>query len=425
MANILMVSSEGNSCSLGWRLTKEGHSVLMWIKEKQYERVGDGFVKKTPKWEGLKATSDLIIFDDTGFGKICDELRKEGKRVWGGCEWSDQIELDRFKGVETFKQIGMTTIPSKEFTRLEEGLAFVKAHPGRYCVKLSGKISEEKALTYVGKEENGLDMISILENYKAKWAAKIDKFELQEVKDGIEVAIGGFFNGNDFVEPILVNFEHKKLMPGDIGPASGEMGTSAVWMRKNKIYKESLGRCVALLKEHKYVGYFDINCIAEGKILWPLEFTSRFGYPTTQLKLETMKVDLGDWMVKMASGSKEGFDVFNPYTICVVMGTPPYPFTSKELYQKYGEDQEILFVSKDKRGFWPGEARREEDQWYVTGENGWTLIVAAGGNSIQEAQKKTYSRIKNVIIPHSFWRNDIGSRTEERLKILHSNGWFA
>jgi phosphoribosylamine---glycine ligase len=30
---------------------------------------------------------------------------------------------------------------------------------------------------------------------------------------GVEVAVGAFFNGKNFVYPIHINFEHKKLFP--------------------------------------------------------------------------------------------------------------------------------------------------------------------------------------------------------------------
>jgi phosphoribosylamine--glycine ligase len=34
---------------------------------------------------------------------------------------------------------------------------------------------------------------------------------------GVEIAAGAFFNGHEFIHPICVSFEHKKLFAVDIG----------------------------------------------------------------------------------------------------------------------------------------------------------------------------------------------------------------
>jgi phosphoribosylamine--glycine ligase len=215
-------------------------------------------------------------------------------------------------------------------------------------------------------------------------------------------------------------------MAGNIGPNSGEMGTSMVWMNKNRIYKESIGKIVELLKKNNYTGYFDINCIADDKNLWPLEFTTRFGYPTIQLKMETIKGNMGDWMLKIVKGEKANFQISNPYSICVVMATPPYPFTSKEIYKKYSEDQEVIFKAKDRTGIWPGEVQRDKNNiWYLTGESGFSVIVTGQGKSIKESQDMAYKRVESVIIPNEMHRIDIGDKTEENLKKLNSWGWFS
>ena len=140
-------------------------------------------------------------------------------------------------------------------------------------IKPSGKAQNEKELLFVGQEEDGKDVEQVLEHYKKKWASKIKVFLLQKYAQGVEVAVGAFFNGNDFIEPININFEHKRLFPNDIGPSTGEMGTVMFWSKPNSIFEMTLLKMKEQLRASKYVGYIDINCIANSKGMFPLEFT--------------------------------------------------------------------------------------------------------------------------------------------------------
>lgn len=104
-------------------------------------------------------------------------------------------------------------------------------------------------------------------------------FQLQRRVEGVEIAIVAFFNGTEFIEPVTFNFEHKKLFPGNIGPQTGEMGTSMFWARRNRVFEETLGRHEHWLADEGYVGSIDLNCIVNENGIYPLEFTPRFGYP--------------------------------------------------------------------------------------------------------------------------------------------------
>ena len=66
----------------------------------------------------------------------------------------------------------------------------------------------------------------MLEAYKKAFADEIKVFQLQRRMIGVEVAVGAFFNGKNYIYPVNINFEHKKLFPRDIGSPTGEMGTS-------------------------------------------------------------------------------------------------------------------------------------------------------------------------------------------------------
>ena len=204
-------------------MKKEGHEVKYFIQQKDQRDVCDGFVEKADDWEKFKDWADVIVFDDIGFGIVADKLRKEGKLVVGGSVYTDKLENDREYGQEEMKAAGITILPVSNFDDFDEAIKFLKANPGRYVLKPSGKAQNEKELLFVGQEEDGLDVVQILEHYKKNWSKKIKAFQLQKFAAGVEIAVGAFFNGKDFVFPINVNFEHKRMFPGDIGPSTGEM----------------------------------------------------------------------------------------------------------------------------------------------------------------------------------------------------------
>ncbi len=157
------------------------------------------------------------MFDDIGFGSAAVKLRAQGKAVVGGTPYTDQLEDDRDFGQQEMKAAGVAILPSSDFTTFDEAIAFVGRNPGRYVVKPSGKAQSEKVLSFVGQEEDGKDVLNILEHYKRSWASKIKSFQLQKYVSGVEVAVGGFFNGTDFVMPVCINFEHKRMFNDTVG----------------------------------------------------------------------------------------------------------------------------------------------------------------------------------------------------------------
>ena len=93
--NLLIVSRWGETLDLAMAILNEGHAVKMYIEDKPSMEIGYGFVQKAKDWKSHIDWADLIIFDYTGYGKICTDLRAKGKLVVGGTEYTDQLELDR------------------------------------------------------------------------------------------------------------------------------------------------------------------------------------------------------------------------------------------------------------------------------------------------------------------------------------------
>ena len=774
----LFVTDESLSGDLAWQLKKEGHDVKMYCHGQAEKDVGLGFFEKVDEWDSLKDWADVIIFDDIGFGAKAEQLRSEGKFVVGGSNYTDRLELDREFGQSELNSVGVDVLPSWNFTSFDEAIEFVKKNPDRYVLKPSGKAQNEKELLFIGQEGDGKDIIQVLEHYKANWSKKIKEFQMQKFAEGVEIAVGAFFNGKDFVMPICVNFEHKRLFPHELGPSTGEMGcydeatevltksgwkpfrevtladsictlnpasheveyqipeelvvfahhkelisiknraidvlvtpdhnmyvetqqdfkrrrnkfqfvkaknlqsqsvimrtgkwtgseksvfelpsvtivdmrrnqgqvqetgimeipmdtwlkflgvwlsdgyasrragngmgsylvgiaqkkspqkqeisellerfplgftndgisfhcydkqlgeylsqfgdapakfvpnfvkelsprqirlflewfakgdatqmrngfrifytssklladdiqellmktghvglvksrvregrrwivdhfadssrpqfeviervrkviswidrrdmktvgysgnvycatvknhimyvrrngkpywcgnTSIYWTKSNPVFDRTLLKAKEKLATSKYVGYVDINCIANSKGIWPLEWTCRFGYPTISIQMEGITSEWGQVMSDIAHGNETQLKAKKGYQIGVVVAIPPWPFEDEKAFKKYSEGATILFKRQSLDGIHIGEVKLEEGDWHIAGNSGYALVVTGSGATMSDAIEKAYQNVRNVMIPNMFYRSDIGQRWTHDSDMLLSWGYI-
>ncbi len=421
----LFVSIDGLISDSAWQIVKEGHEVKYCIENANEQEIADGFVPKVENWENEADWADVIIFDDVlGQGTKADALRKAGKKVIGGTPYTDRLEDDRTFGQEELKKAGIPIIPYREFTDFDSALEFVQQNPGKYAIKPSGEAQNMKRLLFVGEEEDGKDVLQVLEAYKRVFSETIKAFQLQRRAIGVEVAVGAFFNGREFLSPININFEHKKLFPGNLGPSTGEMGTSMYWSEPNRLFNLTLKRLEARLAEECYVGYIDLNCIVNNNGIYPLEFTSRFGYPTISIQQEGMITPISEFFYELASGSSFKFKTKKGFQVGVRIVVPPYPFDDPATFNTYSKDALILFQKPTRDGVHIEDVKQVNDQWIVTGSSGVALIVVGTGQTMKQAQSQAYSRIKNILIPNMYYRTDIGDRWYEDSDKLHNWGYL-
>ena len=420
----LFVSLEALIGDLAWEIKKEGHEVKYYIQKKSEKDVCDGFLEKIDEWEKYKDWADIIVFDDVGFGDIAEKLRKEGKPVVGGSVYTDKLEMDRNFGQEEMKRVGINTLPFWNFSDFDESIKFIQNNPDRYVIKPNGTAQNEKELVFIGQDDDGRDLIDILNHYKGSWGKKIKSFQLQKFALGVEIAIGAFFNGKDFIMPININFEHKKMFPGDIGPTTGEMGTSMFWGGPNKIFLETLNKMKDKLAASGYVGYIDINCIVNGRGIYPLEFTSRFGYPTISIQMEGVTSDWGEFLYALAKRENFELRTRRGFQVGVVIAVPPFPFTDHDAFRKYSEDAVIMFKKEDLSGVHICDVKDVDEDWHIAGQSGYVLIITGSGQTMEDARRQAYSRVENVMIPNLFYRNDIGEKWVQDGDRLHGWGYL-
>ncbi|WP_224491383.1 phosphoribosylamine--glycine ligase [Robertkochia flava] len=420
--NFLFVSRYGESLDLAYAVQNEGHKVKMYIEESGCREIGLGFVKRTTNWQKHTDWADMVVFDYTGYGEESEALKSSGKLVFGGSSYTDNLELDRNFGQEELKRHGIRILPSREFNTFEEAIQFIRKHPDCYVVKPSGETQELKQLLFVGQDDEGADVIRILQAYERSWGNDFGTFQLQKKVKGVEISVSGFFNGKDFIRPLNITFEHKKLFPRELGVSTGEMGSSMFWTKDSPIFDATLSKFTPTLRAQGFIGHIDLNCIVNGNGIYPLEFTSRFGFPQVFIQRAGINEEFGQLLLKVARGENFTINVKKGFQVGAFIVVPPFPYEDKKTFRLFSKDAVVVFKKDKKEGVHPMHVKRINNEWLITGDTGIAVLVTGTGLTMKDAQRMMQNRISNVIVNNGYYRTDIGDRWQEDSDRLWSWG---
>ncbi len=408
----LFVSADNLIGNFAWRVYQEGHLVKYCNDHKGEEDCLDGFLPKVRNWRKHVGWAEIVVFDEVfGYGAIAEKLRKQGKMVLGGTAYTDRLEEDRSFGQSELKKFGVPILPYQEFNGCLSAGRYLKKHPGQYVVKVCGKMQNDKNLVYVGQLADGSDVRQMLELYQARHGKKITGLILQKKVNGVEIALSAFFNGQKFVYPINLNFEHKKLFPGDLGPNTGEIGTHMFWSQPNVVFDRTLKKMENKLRQVGYHGCIDLACIVNASGIYPLEFTARFCFPTLNIQYEGLTMPAGEFLSKLAKGEDFTIKTKPGFQVGLRVLVPPNPYRNKEIFNAYSKGVRVMFRHPNKLdGIQLEDVKKAKGQWIITGTCGNVVVVTGSGKTMAAAQKQMYQRVKNIIIPNMYYRNDVGNR---------------
>ena len=415
----------GTSCdlsSLYRRLVQGGHDVRIHVAEPMCHDVLAGIVQQVDDWRAeldwVRAAGDdgIVIFEEAGRGGEQDDLRAAGFNVVGGSAWGDRLEKERGYGQQVCADIGLQIAASRSFTSLDAAREFIAGYPGRYVLKYDGA-GFGAADTYVGQLNDGRDLLAVLAAKLRQRGTEPTRFLLQSRIEGIEMGVGAYFDGSNFVGPPCLDWEHKRFFPGDVGEFTGEMGTVATFDRARRFFDLTLARLAPLLREHAHVGYLNLNTIVNVDGIWPLEFCARFGYPGFAVLEPLQATDWATLLKRLVSGSiasERGgaFTAHSGFSTGVVLTTRPFPFLRHYVDVPIGLP--IVFdrdyTAADDAQTHYGEVGLDYGQLVTAGYHGWTMVVTGTGATIAAAQVDAYARVERIVIPNVRYRNDIGDK---------------
>lgn len=422
---VLFIEDEGG-IDVSRRAMEHGHDVKVFTR--QYDDrtrpVGKGLIEIVKDWRQWIRWADLVFLEsNNSYMREMDGWRRQGYHIIGGNHESAEWEIDRSLGMKIMERAGIEVPPYKEFRDYDSAIAYVKRRDIPFASKPSGKC-DDKSLSYVAKSSD--DLVYRLSAWKAKHGRPPFPFILQEKVSGIEFAVGAWFGPNGFAEGWEENWEHKKLMSGDLGPNTGEMGTVLRYVKTSRLAQKVLQPLEAQLEAIGYIGNIDVNCIIDDKgNPWPLEFTMRFGWPTFTIQMVLFEWDPIEFLYSLANGENtKGAYRLDDVAVGVIPCLPPFPATPKNYEDVIGIP---IFEMSDDFSFeevqaWKGDKSGIHAEFATAG---MIIGVACGsGETVQLARRKAYRELDQLKMPASpFWRNDIGERLRGELPKLQQYGY--
>lgn len=425
--DVLFMSNSGESLPIVYRLRREGVDAGIYLHNPQYRSNYDGLLKKLTARDLPKVVrkTPVIIFDITRpnektkedatllklfglkenlpsvFGPLADKLKKDSK-VIGSSALTEELELDRKKGMDLARKVGFTLPEAHEFKSLAEGAKFLKDRTDLWVLKPHN--NQDLDLTYVEKFRGEL-YLKLTTEYRSRLDCD---YTLQKKIDGAEVSTEVWIGPEG---PVHFNhtIEDKRLMSGNLGLSIGSQ-SNTVWIETKGLLVNLLTKAAAQLKG--YIGPCDANCIIKDGVPYFLEWSPRFGYDAIYCLLTLLKGSLGDFFLKDFK-----VDFHDGYAASQRVSIPPYPYDNPILRKTLAEGR--IIQNEPTRWFWAQDVKQNGDKLVCAGADGILGIVTGRGTSLAEAWGRVHHNLgKLKVTTYLQYRTDGLKEAEKRIKGL-------
>jgi phosphoribosylamine---glycine ligase len=437
--NVLIIDSDHVGLDFAMRAANAGHAVRLFRYSKKPTKYATGFGKLftlVDDWRSNMAWAKeglILVTANNRYIAELDRFRDLGfTNIFGPTVASARLEIIRSVGMDAMKSIGVEPPPYQTFDSLRDVEAFARKSDRAWVFKPMGD-EEDKSLTYVSKDP--ADLVGWVQR-QIKIGKKLSgKAMLQEKIDRLaELGVSGWVGPEGFLpDRWQICFEHKPLMSGDIGPATGETGSVCQYVEKDKLAAEMLAPLESVLRSLGHRGDFAVNCMIDkqGNAHF-LEFTARCGYPAWWIQTASHRGDPVRWMKDLLDG-KDSLNVSYDVAIGVVMTQPDFPYDNAapetvEGTPIRGAETELRDLHLVEVMFGKGpvmvDGKVVERPVYETA--GTYVSVATGlGSTVERARRRVYATVDCVQWPNRIYRDDIGCKVIDKLPSLHRYGYAA
>ncbi|HFD2072149.1 phosphoribosylamine--glycine ligase [Serratia marcescens] len=426
--NILIIGNGGREHALAWKAAQSP------LADKVYVAPGNAGTALEANLENVAiAATDipaLVAFaqsHDIGLTivgpeaplviGVVDAFQAAGLKIFGPSQAAAQLEGSKAFTKDFLARHRIPTAEYENFTEVEPALAYVRRKGAPIVIKADGLAAGKGvivAMTLQEAEEAVRDMLA-----GNAFGDAGHRIVVEEFLDGEEASFIVMVDGENVV-PMATSQDHKRVGDGDTGPNTGGMGAySPAPVVTDEIHRRAMDQVIwptvrgMAAEGNTYVGflYAGLMISADGQPK-VIEFNCRFGDPETQPIMLRLRSDLVELCLAGAEGrlNEKSSDWDERPALGVVLAAGGYPgdYRNGEVIQGLPQQE-----SADGKVFHAGTRLQGDD---VVTSGGRVLCVTALGDTVAQAQQRSYQLAEGIQWPGSFCRKDIGYRAIARGK---------
>ena len=423
---VLIVGSGAREHVLAWRISQSPNLTALWVAggNAGTAALAENLDIQSNDVQALVAAAREVAADLVVVGPeaplalgLADRLTALGIPVFGPTQAAAQIEASKSFALDLMRK---AEVPCPDFASVwneADAYAYIKNHPGPLVVKADG-LAAGKGVLLCEDSDQARAAVKLCMSDRAFGEAG-DTVVLEEYLSGPEISVFGFCDGES-IAPLVAACDYKRLEDGNNGPNTGGMGSFAqpdLWTPdlasevEQTIMRPVLRAMAERGAPYRGVLYAGLMLTDSGPKV--LEFNCRLGDPETQVIMPLLESDPLELMLACALGNLDRVPVRwgtkNYVGIVVVSGGYPGQYqTGFEILglEKDGPEDTLVFHAGTKLGVGGLSSP-------PLTAGGRVLTVVGGGETIEQATQRAYSRLEKISFQGARWRRDIGSAVNQ------------
>jgi phosphoribosylamine--glycine ligase len=340
---------------------------------------------------------------------IVDQFQTAGLRIFGPSAAAAQLEGSKTFTKDFLKRHNIPTADYQSFTEIEPALEYVKTKGVPIVIKADG-LAAGKGVILAHSENEAIDSIKDMLSGNSFGDAG-HRVVIEEFLYGEEASFICIVDGEHAL-PLATSQDHKARDNGDQGPNTGGMGayspapivTAEV---EDRIMQQVIWPTVRGMANEgsKYTGFLYAGLMVSNTgDVKVIEYNCRFGDPEAQPIMMRLQSDLVELCIASCDGNLLDKQIQWDSRPClgVVLAANGYP----DSYVKGDVIKGIPPADSNSKVFHAGT--KNDDKGNILSSGGRVLCAAALGDTLEDAQKKTYQIVNQIDWNGAYFRTDIG-----------------